>query len=241
MVGRYVRIVTGQISPTLRVEKRLLRAGHTAVACIDEVGRGALSGPATVGVVVIDAGVRRPLAGVRDSKLLRPAVRTDLVPRIERWAAACAVGHAEAAEVDAHGILGALRLAAVRALAALSVSVDVVLLDGSHDWLTPPAAPGLFDVPVEVPAGARSDVSGPPVVTMVKADLACAGVAAASVLAKCARDTRMVELARRHPEYGWDDNKGYASPSHVEALQRFGACDEHRRSWNLPLPSPSLR
>jgi ribonuclease HII len=222
-------------APTLRVEKRLLRSGHRRVACIDEVGRGALGGPATVGVVVIDATVRRPLPGVRDSKLLRPAVRRELVPRIERWAAASAVGHAGAAEVDEHGIVAALRLAAQRALAALPIDVDVVLLDGSHDWLTPPAAAGLFD-----PAAAIAGPT-PPVVTLVKADLTCAGVAAASVLAKCERDTLMIELARRHPEYGWDENKGYASPSHLDALRRIGPCDEHRRSWNLPVTVGSLR
>jgi ribonuclease HII len=227
--------VAASTAPTLRVEKRLLRAGHERVGCIDEVGRGALGGPATVGVVVVDGAVRRPLAGVRDSKLLRPAARHDLVPRIERWAAASAVGHAGAAEVDEYGIVGALRLAAHRALAALPTDVDVVLLDGSHDWLTPPAAAGLFD-PDAVVAGPT-----PPVVTLIKADLTCAGVAAASVLAKCARDALMIDLARRHPEYGWDENKGYASPTHLDALRRLGPCDEHRRSWNLPTAVGSLR
>lgn len=222
-------------APTLRVEKRLLRAGHERVGCIDEVGRGALGGPATVGVVVIDGAVRRPLPGVRDSKLLRPAARRELVPRIERWAAASAVGHASAAEVDEHGIIVALRLAAQRALASVPVDVDVVLLDGSHDWLTPPVAAGLFE-PDVVTIG-----STPPVVTLVKADLTCAGVAAASVLAKCARDALMIELSRQHPGYGWEENKGYASPTHLDALRRLGPCDEHRRSWNLPTAVGSLR
>lgn len=226
--------MAGPPSPTLRVEKRLLRAGHERVGCIDEVGRGALGGPATVGVVVIDGAVRRPLPGVRDSKLLRPAARRDLVPRIERWATASAVGHAGATEVDEHGIVGALRLAAQRALAALPIDVDVVLLDGSHDWLTPPATTGLFEPDAVI-------VATPPVVTLVKADLTCAGVAAASVLAKCARDALMVGLARRHPEYGWDENKGYASPAHLDALRRVGPCDEHRRSWKLPTAVGSLR
>lgn len=224
--------MAGPTIPSLRVEKRLLRT-HARVGCIDEVGRGALGGPATVGVVVVDATVRRPLVGVRDSKLLRPAARAELVPRIERWAAASAVGHAAAAEVDAHGIVVALRLAALRALAVLPVAVDVVLLDGSHDWLTPPPAAGLFEPEVSVPV--------PAVVTMVKADLSCSGVAAASVLAKCARDALMVELSRRHPGYGWDENKGYASPTHIEALRRLGPCDEHRRSWNLPSMAGSVR
>lgn len=222
MHGTFGRVT----APTLRVEKRLLRSGHRRVACIDEVGRGALGGPATVGVVVIDATVRRPLAGVRDSKQLRPTARVELVPRIERWAAGHAVGHASAAEVDAHGITAALRLAALRALAELS-PVDVVLLDGSHDWLTPPAATGLFDPVIDA-------ALVPEVVTLVKADTTCAGVAAASVMAKTRRDAVMVGLAAKFPGYGWDDNKGYASPAHVEGLRRLGPCVEHRRSWNLP-------
>ena len=213
--------------PSLRAEKRLLRSGRSVVAAVDEVGRGALSGPATVGVVLIDASVARPLTGVRDSKLLTPEARSALVPRIERWAVGSAVGHASAAEIDRFGLIAGLRLAGLRALATMTVRPDVVLLDGNHDWLSPPGQPGLFAPPpiaVEVPE----------VVTVIKADLHCAGVAAASVLAKVARDTVMVDLAARHPEYGWDENKGYATPGHLAALRRIGPCPEHRRSWRLP-------
>lgn len=220
-------------SPTLRVEKGLLREGHARVLCIDEVGRGALAGPAAAGVVVIDATVRRPLDGVRDSKLLRPEARDALVPRIERWAVACAVGHARADEVDAFGINAALRLAAHRAIATLPVRADVVLLDGVHDWVTPPAQSDLL-APPPVMAADGGEVTIPRVVTRVKADLTCSGVAAASVLAKVWRDAWMVELADRHPGYDWQLNKGYASPAHLDALGRLGPCTEHRRSWNLP-------
>jgi ribonuclease HII len=219
--------VGASVRPTLRVEKRLLREGRTAILCIDEVGRGALGGPVTAGAVVVDATVRRPLAGVRDSKLLTPGAREELVPRIHRWAVAHAVGHATAAEIDEHGLTAALRLAGHRALALLAVRADLVLLDGSHDWLTPPEQPSLFAPPTVTP-------SVPDVVTMVKADLQCAAVAAASVLAKVERDGLMVELAADHPGYGWEENKGYASPAHLDALRRLGPCAEHRRSWNLP-------
>jgi ribonuclease HII len=213
--------------PSLRTEKRLLRSGRSVVAAVDEVGRGALSGPATVGVVLIDASVARPLAGVRDSKLLTPEARSALVPRIERWAVGSAVGHASAGEIDRFGLIAALRLAGLRALATLAVRPDVVLLDGNHDWLSPPDQPGLFAPP-------PVEVEVPDVVTVVKADLHCAGVAAASVLAKVARDTLMLGLATRHPDYGWDENKGYATPTHLAALRRLGPCAEHRRSWRLP-------
>ncbi len=240
--------------PTLRVEKRLLREGRLRVLCADECGRGSLGGPASAGVVVIDASVTRPLQGLRDSKLLTPGAREALVPQIHRWAVAAAVGHAAAAEVDALGLTAALRLAAHRAIARLPVQADVVLLDGNHDWLTPPGQGTLFGpedaagddtspVAHAGPAGPdRSGTAGPvlpevvipEVVTMIKADLHCAGVAAASVLAKVERDALMVELATRYPHYGWEENKGYASPQHLDALRRHGPCDEHRRSWRLP-------
>ncbi len=214
-------------APTLRVERRMLRSGLVAVCGVDEVGRGALSGPTTVGVVLVTPGTRTAPQGVRDSKLLTPGARRALVPRILRWAAASAVGHASPAEIDELGIVAALRLAGHRALAALPELPDAVLLDGSHDYLTPPEQPTLFETP-------RVLERVPPVVTLVKADLACASVAAASVLAKTARDAIMVRLAAEYPQYRWDENKGYAAPEHLEALQRYGPTVHHRLSWRLP-------
>lgn len=216
--------------PTLRVERQLMRDGAAVVCGVDEVGRGALGGPVTVGMVAIDARVSRSPAGVRDSKLLSPAAREALEPRIRRWARAHAVGHATAAEIDEIGIIAALRRAALRAWAQLSVPADVILLDGSHDWLTPPGQGSLLE-----PDDTDALASGlPPVVTRVKADLTCTTVAAASVLAKTERDRVMVSLAADHPEYGWAQNKGYASPDHLAALGHRGPCPEHRRSWRLP-------
>jgi ribonuclease HII len=214
--------------PSLRVERSLQRAGHRLLAGMDEVGRGALAGPVTVGVVVIDETVRSAPTGVKDSKLLTEKARVGLVPRIRRWAVAYAVGHASPAEIDEVGIMAALRLAGLRALAAIDVVPDLVILDGNHDWLTAPTEVGLL---------AFADASGPstpPVTTMVKADMKCSSVAAASVLAKVERDTLMVGHAERHPAYGWALNKGYAAPEHLEALTRVGPCDLHRRSWRLP-------
>ena len=213
---------------TLRTERQLLRSGASLVCAVDEVGRGALSGPVSVGMVLVDASVRRSLQGVRDSKLLTPSARLELVPRIYRWCVGHAVGHASAQEIDELGIIGALRLAGHRALAELAAAPDVVLLDGSHDWLSSPAQSSLFDEP------APDSPPVPPVVTMVKADLRCASVAAASVLAKTMRDAIMVRLAAEHPGYDWDANKGYAAPSHVQALRLLGPSPEHRVSWRLP-------
>jgi ribonuclease HII len=218
-------------SPSLRVERALQRDGHRVLAGMDEVGRGALAGPVTVGVVVIDDGCRTAPQGVKDSKLLAPHARERMVPRIERWAVAHAVGHASPAEIDDVGIIAALRLAGCRALAATGIRPDLVILDGNHDWLTAPEDVGLLAFAHE------DDVPTPPVTTMIKADLKCSSVAAASVLAKVTRDRIMVDLATHddgYAEYGWVENKGYAAPEHMDALRRLGPCELHRRSWRLP-------
>ena len=142
------------------------------------------------------------------------------------------MAHATAAEIDAVGILRALRLAGERAFAQLPQRPDHVLLDGSYDWLSRPA-PTLFDDDGEV-SDPDQWLSPPPVTLRVKADLSCSSVAAASVLAKTTRDALMVEMSSRFPAYGWDVNKGYASPEHLDALRTMGPCDEHRRSWSIP-------
>ena len=220
--------MTAGHAPTVRVERALMRDGHALVAGMDEVGRGALAGPVSVGVAVVADPVGRTPSGLRDSKLLTPEARNRLVPRIRRWSVACAVGHAGADEIDAFGIIAALRLAGLRALAALPQRPDVVLLDGNHDWLSSSPQGSLFEpdpgIGVEVPS----------VVTQVKADLRCSVVAAASVLAKTERDDQMVALSASHPRYAWADNKGYAAPAHVEALAQHGPTELHRRSWRLP-------
>ncbi len=225
------RPARGPRAPSLRVERGLQRDGHRVLAGMDEVGRGALAGPVSVGVVVIDETVRTAPQGVRDSKLLQPHARERMVPRIERWALAHAVAHASAEEIDAVGIIAALRLAGLRALAACAVRPDLVILDGNHDWLTAPEDVGLLAFTHE------EAVATPPVTTMVKADLRCSSVAAASVLAKVCRDRIMVELGAEtgeHAVYGWTENKGYAAPEHLDALRRHGPSVWHRRSWRLP-------
>ncbi len=213
--------------PSRRLERVLLASGHRLVAGMDEVGRGALAGPVTVGVVVVDDTTGRTPAGLRDSKLLRPHVRERLCGPIRRWARASAVGHAGPDEIDRYGIIAALRMAGNRALARLAeegVVPDVVVLDGKHDWLThPPHMPPL-------------PVSGPqlPVVMRIKGDLTVTSIAAASVLAKCERDAMMTELHETYPAYGWHGNKGYSAPEHAAALREHGPCELHRRSWSLP-------
>ncbi len=226
--------------PSLRIERTLLRAGHRLVAGMDEVGRGALAGPVTVGVVVVDETTRSGPVGLRDSKLLAPAARQQLLPRVRRWAPAWAIGHASPAEVDDYGIIAALRLAGTRALVQLPELPDIVVLDGNHDWLTPPQ-PALLDL-ADVTGRAEAplpELPGPlpRVQTMIKADIRCTAVAAASVLAKTTRDRMMVELVASRPDlavFGWADNKGYSAPEHLAALTAHGPTELHRRSWRLP-------
>jgi ribonuclease HII len=206
------------------------------VAAIDEVGRGALAGPVTVGVVVVDADTPSAPAGVRDSKLLTPEARTKIAPKLRRWAPMYAVGHAGAHEIDRIGIIAALRLAACRALGSLPVQPDCALLDGSHNWLSipvpAPGEPALFELDVVVEpfafgpstasglAEVRAEIVPGTVVTQVKADLRCAAVAAASVLAKVERDAIMVELAQRHP--GGREGCVHGQLPHIRKDERHG-------------------
>lgn len=210
------------IRPNLEAEAALLAAGACCVAGIDEVGRGALAGPVSVGVVLVDAQTGAIPDGLADSKLISSAVRERLRPRLEAWCLAFAIGHAEPEEIDEVGIIAALRVAAVRALALLPVAPAAVILDGSHDWLTP--RDDLFS---------ESSPPTPPVHMRVKADQACASVAAASVLAKVVRDARMRELDAAFPGYGLASHKGYGSAEHRDAILRLGPSTAHRRSWNL--------
>lgn len=236
--------MTARIAPTLDLELDLL-AGAPAgalLAGVDEVGRGALGGPVSVGVAMVDATAGPVPAGLADSKVLRPAARDALCAPVRGWVRGVAVGHAEADEIDRFGILGGLRLAAARAfaeLAELRLRARVVLLDGTHDWLTPP--PVLFEEFVdgtdavansEIPLDVASYLPAAGVRTVRKGDVTCASIAAASVLAKVTRDALMAAL----PEdgYGWAAHKGYGSATHLAALRALGPGPLHRRSWRLP-------
>ena len=203
-----------QPEPTLDVERSYFDNGARVVAGIDEVGRGALAGPVTIGVVAIASDVTVIPKGLRDSKLMTPARREAMVPVVQEWAHAYATGSATAQEIDKFGIMSALGLAASRALAMLGVVPDVVIVDGNTAFIV-------------------EEESGPRVVTHVKADQNIACVAAASVLAKVERDEYMTTLHDAYPHYGWSSNKGYGAKVHTDAIREHGTCDFHRTSWNL--------
>lgn len=213
--------------PTLRHERTLLRSGYPTLACLDEVGRGALCGPVTIGAVLISLDTPTAPRGVKDSKLVAEPLREKLAPKIRRWALGWGVGHATSQEIDEWGMTAALRLAAQRALSQLPELPAAVLLDGHHDYVSPAAQGDLFGPPTVL-------AEVPPVVTRIRADLHCAGVAAASILAKTERDRIVTELATEFPHYGWAHNKGYSAPQHVAALAEHGPCRHHRLSWSLP-------
>jgi ribonuclease HII len=210
--------------PTLRHERILLREGARLVIGMDEVGRGAIAGPVAVGLSIVDVDTRTAPEGLKDSKLLPEPKREELQPRVSRWARHAAVGLASNERIERIGIIAALGLAARRAIDAIrEEGVDltgaVVLLDGSHDWLSP-AIDGAL-----------------PVTMRIKADRTCAAVAAASVLAKVHRDRLMIDSDAVHPGYAWTSNKGYASAEHYAGIDRVGASPLHRWSW---LKQPGL-
>ncbi|MFI9309456.1 ribonuclease HII [Streptomyces triculaminicus] len=194
--------------PTHSVE-RSLRAttGAKIVAGVDEVGRGAWAGPVTVCAAV--TGLRRPPEGLTDSKLLTLKRRTALAATLESWVTAYALGEASPGEIDELGMTAALRLAATRALEALPVRPDAVILDGKHDYLGDPWR----------------------VRTVIKGDQSCVAVAAASVIAKVRRDAMMAELGAVHADFAFGDNAGYPSPVHRAALEELGPTPYHRLSW----------
>lgn len=196
-------------SPTHTVE-RSLRAttGAKTVAGVDEVGRGAWAGPVTVCAAV--TGLRRAPDGLTDSKLISPKRRTTLAAELESWVTSYALGHSSPEEIDALGMTAALRMAAVRALEALPVRPDAVILDGKHDYLGAPWK----------------------VRTVIKGDQSCIAVAAASVIAKVRRDSMMAELGVDHADFRFEANAGYPSPVHKAALAQRGPTPYHRLSWS---------
>ena len=176
------------------------------VCGVDEAGRGPLAGPVTAAAVILPArGIPR---GLDDSKKLSSAERERLAARIEACAV-WAVAHASVEEIATLNIYHAAHLAMCRAVAALTQVPCVVLVDGNR-------------IPRDLGRPARAIIGG---------DALSLSIAAASILAKVARDRIMVDLAQQHPGYGWDINAGYPTPAHKKALRELGATPFHRRDF----------
>ena len=204
---------TIRIEPDLTFEHRLWQSGLAYVAGMDEAGRGALAGPVAVGAVILpdQPHLLSTLKGVRDSKQMTPLAREHLAPRIQESALAWSVGFATPDEIDALGIVPATRLAALRALEVLSLFPCYLLTDFR----------------LELP---ELDI---PQTSLVKGDVKCLSIAAASVLAKTARDRFMCELDSQYPGYGLGRHKGYGTLYHRRALKRLGYSPIHRKTFSF--------
>ncbi|HUG54439.1 MAG TPA: ribonuclease HII [Vicinamibacteria bacterium] len=192
---------------TWRFEEEARAAGRLAVAGLDEVGRGALCGPVVAGIVILGEGF--DTEGMDDSKRLTALQREALAARIRERARAVSLGVADPREVDRLNILRATYVAMQRAIAGLAEPPDLILVDA-----------------LEVPG---ITVTQQPI---VKGDALSVSIAAASVVAKVARDEMMREFDRRYPGYGLAHNMGYAADDHREALRRMGPSEIHRRSFH---------
>ena len=180
---------------------------RSVIVCgVDEAGRGPLAGPVYAAAVVLDPA--HPIRGLKDSKVLLPERREELRDKIFARARAWHIAWASVEEIDRLNILQATLLAMQRAVEGLAFQAEETLIDGN-----------------KLPA-----LSGP-ARCIVGGDGSHRSISAASILAKTARDAEMCRLHERFPQYGFDRHKGYATPEHLDMLERYGACEIHRRSF----------
>lgn len=181
------------------------------VCGVDEAGRGPLAGAVVAGAVVLDPD--NPIDGLKDSKKLSAARREFLFEQIQLKAKAWGIGEASPTEIDQVNILQATMLAMRRAIEDLTTRLgawpDKALIDGNR----------CPELPIAAEAIVKGDTKEP-------------AISAASILAKVTRDRQMMALHELHPQYGFDQHMGYPTEAHFAALQKFGACEEHRRSFS---------
>lgn len=207
------RAESARLEEMARFEAEFWSRGMTLIAGVDEVGRGALAGPVTAAACILPQDAM--LVGLNDSKKLTPATREELDSAIRRAATAISVAHVCASVIDAIGIAGATVQAMREALTSLDIVPEHVIVDG---------------LPVDI---------GHPMTAVVRGDGRVRVVAAASIVAKVARDALMVDLDEMHPGYGFAANKGYGSSDHLEAIHRLGVSAIHRTSFS-PCSQESL-
>jgi len=196
--------------PTLDQEKKLWQQGYHSIAGLDEAGRGAWAGPVFAAAVILpcDSHIQDLLSGVNDSKKLTARQRERWQGCIKAASLDWAVGSASNQEIDEIGIAPASRLAMLRALQQLHYKADHLLID----YISLP----------------ESDL---PQISLPKGDAHCLSIAAASILAKTARDALMIELDSSYPAYGFARHKGYGTAAHRAALKQVGLCEIHRSSF----------
>lgn len=193
------------ISPSFRAERNLLSKGYYRIAGVDEVGCGAWAGPVYAAAVVLIPGKKLPL--VRDSKTLSPAQRESLAELIKKRCLTWAIGTSSVKEIDTLNVRAASLLATQRALANLSIMPDWILSDA-------------FPVPGSIPC-----------TPIIRGDTFSKSIAAASIIAKVARDQYMKEIDTQHPGYSFGKHKGYGTKSHQRALIELGPCPIHRATY----------
>ena len=199
--------------PSLRLERSLLRAGHSLVGGVDEVGRGPLAGPIYIGLVVINVDTTTAPRGIRDSKVTKPAERAQLAQLVTNWAWSTTAS-VDAQFIDRFGLTQALRECvniAYENAQREGMAPSVIILDGTHNFCDP-------DLPLSV-------------VTRKKADQSASTVAAASIIAKVERDEFMRQRSIDFPGYGWERNSGYGTREHQDAIKRLGVTKLHRTSF----------
>ena len=182
------------------------RQGVSLIAGTDEAGRGPLAGPVVAAAVILPASFDLP--GLKDSKRLSPEARLTLDELIRSQALAFAIEEIGARRIERLGILAASLKAMARAIRALSLIPEMVLVDGNQP------------LPLSYPQQ-----------TVIKGDDLCPSISAAAILAKVHRDRLMEALHRRYPQYNFAQHKGYATPEHLEALRCWGPCELHRRTF----------
>lgn len=197
-------------APNLDFELPLWQSGLVHIAGIDEAGRGALAGPVAAGIVVLPnrPDLQEILAGVRDSKQMTAKAREEWAAEIKQIAVTWQVGFTGPKEIDEIGILPATRLAILRALEKLPAPPEHLLVDA-----------------LSIPDAKIPETS------LIKGDRRSLSIAAASVLAKVSRDKLMIEMAVNYPLYGFDQNKGYGTAAHRQAILDSGPCKIHRFSF----------
>lgn len=190
----------------LEFENKAYAAGYKSVCGVDEAGRGPLAGPVFAAAVILRPG--QMIEGVNDSKKLTEKKREKLFDVIRDEALAFNIACATVEEIEEINILNAAMLAMKRAVEGLEIPADFAIIDGNK---TPP---------IEIPCEA-----------VVKGDARSMSVAAASILAKVARDRLMIQYAEKYPEYGFEKHKGYGTKAHTDAILKYGATDIHRPSF----------
>ena len=191
---------------TYEFEHQAHADGFAVVCGVDEAGRGPLAGPVYAAAVILPDGLEE--MGINDSKKMTEKKREALYDIIVENATACGIGFATEKEIDEINILNATFLAMRRAVEAMGVKPDLVLVDGN-----------------------RKPGTGYEEMTLVKGDAKSISISAASILAKVSRDRYMKELAERHPEYKFEQHKGYGTKLHYEMIEQYGILPDHRRSF----------